>query len=427
MASGREVAVIGGGWAGLAAAVESVRQGHRVTLFEMARQFGGRAREVVVDGLALDNGQHICIGAYRETLRLLRTVGVAEASVFMRTPLRLPYADGPGLALGAGPPLPAFVAAVFRHPTWRLPEKAALASKALGWWLAGFHCDPARTVAQLTADLPDSVRSELIDPLCVAALNTPAPAASASVFLRVLRDALFAGKGSADLLLPKASLGDILPGPAKRWLESSGARLCSGHRVEALARIEGGWSVDGLRFDGVVLAASAREAARLARPHDPAWADRADALAYEPIVTVYLRSAGTRLPSPMLALRPGGGGEAPAQFVFDRGQLNGPEGLLAFVISGAAEWVARGPDATLDAVRRQALAALGPSLKGALATVQVVTEKRATFLCTPGLSRPGMRIAEGLVAAGDHLESPYPSTLEGAVRSGLAAAQALAC
>jgi squalene-associated FAD-dependent desaturase len=427
MASGREVAVIGGGWAGLAAAVEAVGQGHRVTLFEMARQFGGRAREVVVDGLALDNGQHICIGAYRETLRLLRTVGVAEASVFVRTPLTLPYPDGPGLALGTGPPLLAFGAAVFRHPTWGMADKAALARKALGWWLAGFRCDPMRTVAELTAGLPERVRAELIDPLCVAALNTPAQAASASVFLRVLRDALFSGKGSADLLLPKTSLGALLPGPATRWLEAGGATLRSGERVEALARAERGWSVDGQPFEGVVLAASSREAARLARPHGPAWADRAEALAYEPIVTVYLRSEGARLPAPMLALRPDplGGAGAPAQFVFDRGQLGGPAGLLAFVVSGAADWVERGSSATLEAVRGQALMALGPLLKGSLETVQVVTEKRATFRCTPGLSRPVMHIAPALVAAGDHVEGPYPSTLESAVRSGTAASRSL--
>ena len=83
----RNVAVIGGGWAGLAAAVEATSAGHHVTLFEMAPQLGGRARRVNVDGFELDNGQHILIGAYTETLGLMRRVGVDTAQAFLRTPL----------------------------------------------------------------------------------------------------------------------------------------------------------------------------------------------------------------------------------------------------------------------------------------------------------------------------------------------------
>jgi hypothetical protein len=117
--------------------------------------------------------------------------------------------------------------------------------------------------------------------------------------------------------------------------------------------------------------------------------------------------------------------QAPAQFVFDRGQLGGPQGLLAFVISGAQPWVDRGVDATCKAVMDQATEALGANLRGPLSLVQNMTEKRATFRCTPGLVRPPMRIADGLHAAGDYVAGPYPATLEGAVRSGMQAVQAL--
>jgi hypothetical protein len=106
--------------------------------------------------------------------------------------------------------------------------------------------------------------------------------------------------------------------------------------------------------------------------------------------------------------------------VFDRGQLGGPDGLLAFVISGAQPWVDQGAEATVRATIEQARAALGRSLTH----VQTLTEKRATFRCTPGLQRPSMAIAAGLYAAGDHVAGPYPATLEGAVRSGLAAIRA---
>ncbi|MEQ1683502.1 MAG: hydroxysqualene dehydroxylase HpnE [Burkholderiaceae bacterium] len=419
----RTVSVIGAGWAGLAAAVEATRRGHEVTLFDMAAQTGGRSRGVDVAGMALDNGQHILIGAYAQTLALMRTVGVDIDQTMLRTPLRITYPEGSGLQLEAGAPLFAFARAVLRLRAWHWPDRLALLAAAGSWALRGFRCDPALTVAQLTRRLPASVRHELIDPLCVAALNTPSSDASAAVFLRVLKDALFSGPGSADLLLPRASLSALLPTPAVRWLEAAGARTVLSQRVNRLAAQGDGWSLDDQVFDRVVLATSAVEAARLTQGFAPAWASTAAALRYEPIVTVYLRSEGARLPEPMLALR--ADADAPAQFVFDRGQLGGPPGLMAFVISGAQAWVEAGQPATLRATLNQARAVLGAYLPNPLEPVQVLSEKRATFRCTPGLQRSKMQIAPGLHAAGDHVVGPYPATLEGAVRSGIDAVRAL--
>ena len=104
--------------------------------------------------------------------------------------------------------------------------------------------------------------------------------------------------------------------------------------------------------------------------------------------------------------------------------LGGPAGLLAFVVSGAQAWVDRGSDATIAATLAQARHALGTSA-AALTPMQLVTEKRATFRCTPLLERPPMRVAPGLLAAGDYVDGPYPATLEGAVRAGVAAAHAI--
>ena len=220
----RTVAVVGGGWAGLAAAVEATRLGHQVTLFDMVPQPGGRAREVRAGDLMLDNGQHILIGAYTETLRLMRTVGVDLDAALLRMPLCIVYPDGAGLQLGRGPAALAFAGAVLRQRHWRWPERLALLRAAGGWSLGGFRCPAQLTVSELTARLPARVRDELIDPLCVAALNTPAAEASASVFLRVLKDALFSGAGSADLLLPRATTS---PG---RTLPPSRARCAAGWR-----------------------------------------------------------------------------------------------------------------------------------------------------------------------------------------------------
>jgi squalene-associated FAD-dependent desaturase len=416
------VAVIGGGWAGLAAAVEATRLGHTVTVFEMAPQLGGRSRGVATTGL--DNGQHILIGAYTETLALMRAVGVDTARAFVRSPLRITYPEGAGLHLGAGTPALAFARAVLGQHGWPWRARVGLLSAATGWSLRGFHCDPALTVAALTARLPKMVRDELIAPLCVAALNTPADDASASVFLRVLKDALSSGAGSADLLLPCVSLSALLPDPAARWLDQAGATIRLTRRVECLQARGDDWVLDGERFDRVVMAATPLEASRLARAIAPAWSESAASLRFEPIVTVYLRAAGARLPEPMLALR--SDDRSPAQFVFDRGQLGGPPGLLAFVISGAAPWVERGVEATLHATLGQARTVLARQLTEPLEPVQVLVEKRATFRCTPKLARPAMHIAPGLYAAGDHVAGPYPATLEGAVRSGLQAARQLA-
>ena len=418
----RSVAVIGGGWAGLAAAVEATRAGHHVTLFEMAPQLGGRARRVKVDGFELDNGQHILIGAYTETLGLMRSVGVDIAQAFRRTPLSLVGPDQQGLVLPTGGAASAFVRGVLAQRGWAWHDRLRLLFHASGWMLKGFRCAPMLTVAQLTAAMPRSIRDDLIEPLCVAALNTPSAEASAEVFLRVLRDALFAGPGSADLLLPRVRLSDLLPEPAGRWLIEARARVHLGRRIDRIAPADDGWRVDDMHFSHVVLATPPGEAARLAAAVGDEWAQAAAALRYEPIVTVYLQSADARLPRAMLSLR-SDTTQAPAQFVFDLGALGGPTGLLAFVVSGARPWVDRGSEATVEATLRQARATLSASLRGPLQLVKVLTEKRATFRCTPALRRPASRIAANLHAAGDYIAGPYPATLEGAVRSGLAAAK----
>ena len=392
----------------------------------MARELGSRARRAASGdaGLSLDNGQHILIGAYTECLRLMRLVGAEPERLLGRHPLTLQFPDGRGLALPPGPAVPAFLRGVLATTHWPLRSRWALLAQAGRWALGGFRCDDSLTVAQLTAVLPRDVREDLIDPLCVAALNTPADRASAKVLLRVLRDALFAGPGASDLLLPRDDLSALWPQPAARWLVARGARLHLGHRVQALARDGARWQLDGEPFDAVVLASSAGEAARLVQALAPDWALRAEAFQYEPIVTVVARSAGSRLQQPMLALH--SHHDAPAQFVFDLGQLRGQEraaGVMAFVVSAASGWAERGTHALAQAVLGQAQAQLGAQLKSELEVIRTLNEKRATFACVPGLWRPPRHLAAGLCAAGDYVEGPYPATLEGAVRAGIQAAR----
>jgi squalene-associated FAD-dependent desaturase len=418
--------VIGAGWAGLAAAVRLVQQGAAVSLFEMAGQAGGRARRISTRTGNFDNGQHILIGAYSATLALMRTVGADPESLLLRRPLALITPDGRGLQLPAGAAAPAFVRGVLGARGWRWPHRLALLRAAASWQLRGFSCAPGLTVRQLCVRLPAAVYADLIEPLCVAALNTPSNQASAQVFLRVLHDALFAGPGSADLLLPRVPLSALLPDPALRWLAAAGVSCQTRHRVQRLCL--GGsahWQVDGEAFDGVVLACTANEAARLTTDLAPDWAQTAQRLAYQPIVTAYLADNGLRLPLPMLALP--AGPAAPAQFVFDMGALGGAAGHFAFVASGAGPALAQGLAVCGQALLAQARAVFPGAFLAPAASVlrHLSAERRATFACTPGLDRPRSQILPGLVAAGDYLAGPYPATLEAAVRSGEAAAAAL--
>ncbi|MDP1535475.1 MAG: NAD(P)-binding protein, partial [Rubrivivax sp.] len=157
----QRVAVLGAGWAGLAAAVRATEAGHAVSIFELAGQLGGRARGVDVDGLALDNGQHILIGAYARTLALMATVGADAGALLHRQPLTLRYPDGRGLQMPAGPAWLGFARAVAGCRGWNWSDRLALFAAATGWAVAGFRCDPGLTVRELCRRLPPPVRELL--------------------------------------------------------------------------------------------------------------------------------------------------------------------------------------------------------------------------------------------------------------------------
>ncbi|APW37468.1 desaturase [Rhodoferax koreense] len=431
------IAIVGAGWAGLAAAVEATRAGHTAIVFEASRALGGRARALKhakTDGttLWLDNGQHILIGAYAETLRLMREVGVDADQALLRLPLTLRFPDGNGLECPDWPAPFDGLAGILGARGWNWRDKLTLLRAASAWQRAKFRCDAALNVADLCAELTPRVMAELIEPLCASALNTAANEASGQVFLRVIQDSLLGPRtgayGGSNLLIPRVDLGQLFPAPAAAWLVAGGGEVRLGRRVAAITQPGPRWQVlaDGLAedFDAVLLACPSWEAARLVRQAGLAdsegWLADSDGLAFEAITTVYATSA-TRLAAPMLALR--SSPAAPAQFVFDRRHLGaahapGHGGILAFVVS-----VSHGDRDTIEAqVLAQGRSQLGLE---DLMPVQTIVEKRATFACTPGLRRPAMRVAPGLLACGEHVAGPYPGTLEGAVRSGVAAAAAL--
>jgi len=427
-AGSSRVAVVGAGWAGLAAAVRLVQAGAQVSVVELARRPGGRARQADGAAQGFDNGQHILIGAYSATLGLMRSVGADPDALLLRQPLALVDPAGQGLRLPPGAPLPGFVRAVLALRHWAWADRLALLAAASGWLARRFRCPPGWSVQRLCRTLPMAVQRDLIDPLCVAALNTPMQQASAQVFLRVLQDALFSGRGSADLLLPRAPLSALLPDPAWHWLAAHGAQLLTGRRANSLSAEGRHWLLDGERFDAVVLACSATEAARLAAQVNPTWAAAASGLRYEPIVTAWLHDPKLQHAQAMVALP--AGPAAPAQFAFNLGLLHHDPascGVWALVASSAAPSLIHGLSACGLAMLAQARQAFPGAFVGPDSQVlrHLAAERRATFACTPGLMRPAQHISQRLVAAGDHVQGPYPATLEGAVRSGLAAADAV--
>lgn len=399
------IAVIGGGWAGLAATVELAAAGARPVLFEAGRRLGGRARTVDIDGRSLDNGQHILLGAYRETLALMRRVEADPDRLLRRRPLRVEDNSGFSLAL---PRLPAPFNLAWGLLTARgvgLREKLHTARWMQGLKTAGFHVPRDTNVAAWldAAGQTGALRRHLWEPLCLAALNTRPERASARIFANVLRDSLGGPRRSdTDLLLPRVALGRLLPDPARIWLEARGVDLRTVTRVRHVAGHAGGVTVDGEPFDGAILAVAPQHAAKLLSC-PPLIRD------FEPIATIYLQhDQGVRLAFPLQALCGGYG-----QWAADRG-----DGLIACIQSGHGDW---------EQLDDAALArGLGAELGLPPATwSRVIREQRATFSCAPGLARPPMETAHHrLWLAGDYTWADYPGTLEGAVRSGLRAARA---
>jgi len=398
----QRIAIVGAGYAGLACAVELADAGCHVDVFEASRTLGGRARAVDIDGMSVDNGMHILVGAYRETLRLMQKVGAGRTALKRQT-LHLEF---PGHVKVVAPRLPAPL-----HLAWALltargllwKEKVAAIRFMRALKKARFRLPRDITAKQLIANQPLALRRFLWEPLCLAALNTPVREASAQVFLNVLRDSLAAGRAASDLLLPTTDLSNLFPEPAARFIESRGGQVHRGRRIHSLDELAD--------FDHYVLA--------VAPYHLPALAPQIPLpeFAWQPIATIYLQYPETvRLPFPMLGMAGRHG-----QWLFDRGSLAGQPGLLAVVISGSGAWQVLDHPALGQAIHGEVQQLL-PDLPAPRKT-WVIEEKRATFACTPGLLRPTTQTPLPHVwLAGDYVAGDYPATIEGAVRSGVAAA-----
>ena len=247
----KNIAIVGGGLAGLAAAVSLTKLGIPVTLFEAGSQLGGRARSVAVEinsrVVQLDNGQHIMLGAYRETLKLLALVNVEESQAFMRLPLKLNMRSSSKIT---------FKSTNFKLSAWRLlpaplhllagfvfcsglsvSERLAVIKFLLMLKKIRYHLSDDLPLLDFlhTNQQPDRVINFLWEPLCLSALNTPISKASTQIFLNVLNDSFNHKKTDSDFLIPKHDLSQIFSKPITRFLESNNTKINLNQRVKQIS------------------------------------------------------------------------------------------------------------------------------------------------------------------------------------------------
>lgn len=427
-------AIIGGGYAGMAAAVSLAQRGIPVTVFESAKQLGGRARGLEYNDTQLDNGQHLLLGCYHETLRLIELVGGNVEQDFLRLPLQLELHRQFSLK---APHLPAplhLLTALLSAQGLSFSQRLSAARFMLKMRLANFIL-PSHvygrgaggegndiTVAQLLATYQQdaNLTLKLWEPLCIAALNTPIHKASGRILLNVLRDSLSRSRADSDMLLPRIDFTALLPQRAASFIEQHGGQVFMSNGVESITvhdeHIELATKQGTNTFSHVICAAPPTIAANLLRGISALASTVAaiNRLEHQPIYTVYLQyPAHVRLPHPMLGLH-----QRASQWLFDKGQVAGQHGLIAAVIS--AEGIHQ--NLSQDELAQKVIAELSEEL-GIVETPQwhkVIAEKRATFCCSPNLSRPSQQTAmPRLLLAGDYTAGAYPATLEGAVISGI--------
>jgi hydroxysqualene dehydroxylase len=399
--------VVGGGLAGCAAALDLAESGHEVTLLEARPTLGGAVQTLPArEGDPTpppDNGQHIALGCFSEYLRFLARIG--QGAAYRRESLALPVIGESGSVSQIRPSLPALL----RYAHLPLRDRLRIP-------LVTARCRTARpaegeTFGALLRRLGASAAAveRFWDVFIRPALNLRADEADADAGLFVVRTALLGPRENADLVLPLRPLGTMHGEAARRALEQKGVMVETGTRVDDL---------DHVGADALVIALPPRESAQLLGEPAPSLED-------SPIVSVHLLFERPLLRMPLAALL-----GTDAHWVFDRGALTGhpPERgqYLTVVSSGVPELMELRGRELVERIATQVTDRLGTA---ALLWSRVSREPRATIALTPGsaAARPGARTGrENVVRAGAWTDTGWPATMESAVRSGRAAARALA-
>lgn len=435
--SAEPVIIIGAGWAGLAAAVKLTEQGHQVTVFESAKQAGGRARKVDFNNLEVDNGQHLLIGAYTECLNLMDIVGIDTKTALKRLPLRLTVIDklASKLELQA-PSLPAplhLLYALLSAKGLNFKDKMAAVKFGLDLKKCKYYFKKDISVEDLfkLSKQTDILVRQLWEPLCLATMNTPIKQASANVFMRVFKDAFTHKSKDADALLPTTDLSGLFPNAAINYIKSKGGEVYLKSRVESVeienntvtsVTVKLNKEVKTIKSSNIIVATAPQNLNKLLAPHpvmNPICKN-IEKFSYQPIVTVYLKySEDVQLKQPMTGLS-----STLSQWAFDRGLFCQQKGLISVVISADGDHMDMDDD-TLSQTVHDEISLLFNN-EPTLIDSFVIREKRATYACTVNINdiRPENRTGvKGLYLAGDYTDTGYPATLEGAIRSGIAAAE----
>jgi hydroxysqualene dehydroxylase len=421
--------IIGAGWAGCAAALTLARAGAHVTVFEAAKIAGGRARRVEKDGRAFDNGQHLLLGAYERSLAMIHSLhGARVDEVIDQRSLALVAAPGNAtqVAVRAGN-LPAplhLLVAMLTAKGLSFAEKLRVCAWCAKTLYGNFDESQSATmtVAELIREQPRVARLWLWEPLCVAALNTPAERASACVFVEVLRRAFLGSKQASEMVIPRVDLTALLPDPALAEVTQLGGDVRLGVAVNSVESVDGKVKVSTRAgdefFDHIIIATGPQHIERLfsLSPNLTEAYAKLFNLSYEPISTLHYEFLAGVDPesSPMLMLD----GE-PGQWLFTH-RLAGGRVRASVVISAhhrneSAEDLLRDGLAQL----RRSFALPNPAWQ------QAVTEKRATYSCAPqqsALLKTLPKSIGNIHFAGDWCVPELPATLESAIIAGERAA-----
>jgi squalene-associated FAD-dependent desaturase len=431
---GLKVAVVGGGLAGLSAALECADAGAEVSLFESRPRLGGATFSIVRDGRTVDNGQHIALRCCIEYRGFLRRLGV-EGSLHLQPRLSIPVFSprGPQVMLTrSGLPAPLHLAATllrYRHLSLVDRVRSVRAVQALQALEVGDPALDGTTFAEWLAAHGQSRRSidVLWNLIALPTINLPAQEASLLLATTVFRIGLLDESDACDLAVPSIPLQQLHGDPAGRELKRLGAGVHLRTRVRAVAHGADGLVVTlagGERvFDRVVVAVPHQVAPSLL-PDGIVDAAVATGLGESPIVNVHLQFDRHVLDHRVIAAV-----DSPVQWVFDRTAASGVEQgqLLSISLSHATRELELSQEALVEQ-HLDALADLLPRVRSAaLLHADVTREPRATFAGVPGTQRlrPGPRTSlPGLYLAGAWTDTGWPATMEGAVRSGRAAARA---
>lgn len=436
MSTPNKTIIIGGGWAGLAAAIEISQQQQPVQVLESAKQLGGRARRVAFDKDTLDNGQHLLIGAYNDTLRLLKTIGLNEEEILQRHALDWqvvsPLSKTTRVQAYTSPaPLHLLLGLLTAQGlNWRDKYRAMSLGHKL--WKASSLGNEDTDVLSWLKQHKQTQRliNVFWEPLCLATLNTPLNEASARCFVRVLADAFLDSAAASDYLIPKQDLSSTFVDPAMTYIEKNAGNVSLAHRVDKILirdnKITGVQCQDKIiEAEHIIISTPPNTTANLISdiPALNPLAQQLSQFTYHPICTVYLRyPENVQLPgtTPVMGMS-----DTLSQWLFDRRVCQQP-GVIAVVISSSGAHMDIDNDELTVRIAKE-LADVFPQWP-AHTNAKVIREKRATFACSVGIDsiRPQTGTAiTGLYLAGDYIDTGYPATLEGAVQSGIRAAQAI--